>query len=99
MTEITYTSPEEVRAIFNADVLPRVPSGDVDLLIQSRSAASPSSGQPPGTSSERVLYFNRGLLIAIAHRFVLPDGSIGGSGRPDPKAVRFGNEWLIASPN
>lgn len=99
MTEITYTSPEEVRAVFNAYVLPRVRSGELAELVRSSSAPSPISGQPHGTSSQRVVYLNRGQPIAVAHRFVAPDGSIGGSGRPDPKAVRFGNEWLIAGPD
>ena len=99
MTEIIYTSPDEVRAIFNTYVLPRIPSGDVAQMIQSSNVPSPSSGQPRGTRSERIVYFDGGQLIAVAHRFVAPDGSIGGSGRPDPKAVRFGNEWLIAGPD
>ena len=99
MTEITYTSPEEVRAVFNAYVLPRVRSGEFAELVQSSSAPSPTSGQPRGTRSQRVVYLDRGQQIAVAHRFVAPDGSIGGSGRPDPKAVRFGDEWLIASPD
>lgn len=99
MTDITYTSPEEVRAVFNAYVLPRVRSGELAELVQGSSAPSPTSGQPPGTTSERVVYLDDGRQIAVAHRFVAPDGSIGGSGRPDPKAVRFGNEWLIAGPD
>ena len=99
MTEITYTSPDEVRAIFNAYVLPRVRSGELAELVQNSSTPNPSSGQPHGTRSERVVYLDGGLRIAVAHRFVAPDGSLGGSGRPDPKAVRFGNEWLIAGPD
>ena len=99
MTENSHTSPTEVRAIFNNYVLPRVESGEVAELVQSSGTASPSSGQPPGTRSERIVYLDGGERIAVAHRFVLPDGSIGGSGRPDPKAVRFGSEWLIAGPN
>lgn len=99
MTEITYTSSEEVRAVFNAYVLPRVRSGELAELVQSSSAPSPSSGQPHGTSSERVVYLEGGQLVAVAHRFVAPDGSIGGSGRPDPKAVLYGDEWLIAGPD
>ena len=99
MTEIIYTSPDEVRAIFNTYVLPRVRSGELDEFVESSGAPSPASGQPDGTRSERVVYFHGGQQVAIAHRFVAADDSIGGSGRPDPKAVRFGNNWLIAGPD
>ena len=99
MSRITYTSSEEVRAVFNTYVLPRVQSGEFSQLIRASSAAHLNSGQPLGTRSERVVYFDRGRRVAVAHRFVAPDGSIGGSGRPDPKAVRFGDEWLVVGPD
>lgn len=98
MTRYTHTSPRELRAIFNAYVLPRVQSGGYSELISDSSAAHPDSGQPHGTRSERVTYFDGGQKVAIAHRFVAPDGSVGGSGRPDPKAVRFEGQWLVAGP-
>ncbi|MEK7692793.1 MAG: hypothetical protein AAB349_01210, partial [Chloroflexota bacterium] len=48
-------------------------------------------GEPPGTVSHIVRYFDKGgRVVAIVHEFVLPDGSRGGSGRPDPKWVRIG---------
>jgi hypothetical protein len=42
---------------------------------------------PDGTYSETVEYFEGDLKLAVAHRYVLPDGRIGGSGRPDPKKM------------
>ena len=95
MPRITFTSADEVRAVFNADVVPRYLDGELSELTQDSSAAHPVSGQPRGTRSERVVYYDGGKPVAVAHRFVAPDGSIGGSGLPDPKAVRLGDEWLV----
>ena len=44
MSRITYTSSEEVRAVFNTYVLPRVQSGEFSQLIRSSNAAHPNSG-------------------------------------------------------
>ncbi len=99
MPKTIITSPEEVRAIFNAYVLPRVLTGEPSDLVQDSAAAHPSSEQPPRTSSERVVYYDGGQPVAVAHRFVTPDGTMGGSGRPDPKAVLLGNNWLIVGPD
>ena len=37
-------------------------------------------------------------IVAAAHCFVLPDGELGASGLPDPKAVLFEGQWLMAEP-
>jgi hypothetical protein len=35
-----------------------------------------------------MVYFIAGdSYVALAHQFLLPDGTLGGSGRPDPKVV------------
>lgn len=57
---------------------------------------SPRSNQPPGTLSQTVLYFDGGQVIAQAHRFLLKDGSLGGSELPDPKWVLYEDTILIA---
>jgi hypothetical protein len=42
--------------------------------------------EPPGTRSLTVSYVNDvGERIFIVHIYLKPDGSIGGSGKPDPK--------------
>lgn len=51
--------------------------------------APPRDDLLPGTRSQRVTYHNPpNVLIAEAHRYLQPDGTLGGSGRPDPK-------WLL----
>jgi hypothetical protein len=49
----------------------------------------PSSHEPPGTVSQRIRYRDAsGIVLAVAHQFLRPDGSIGGrDGRPDPKIL------------
>ena len=45
--------------------------------------------QPKGTRSETIPYFIDQKLIAVCHQYTLPDGSIGASGKPDPKMLEY----------
>jgi hypothetical protein len=80
----------ELRAIFNVHVLPRI--GD-DLLevVESSGRPNPKMGQPPGTLSQRVSYWETTgtslRKVATVHRYLRPDGTLGASGKPDPKRV------------
>jgi hypothetical protein len=51
------------------------------------------SMQPAGTQSHIVLYFDpvTNEEIAKVHQYVLPDGSLGGHGLPDPKHLKVGD--------
>jgi hypothetical protein len=42
---------------------------------------------PRGTKSQLVIYNDGEREVAITHRYLFPDGSTGGSGRPDPKRI------------
>lgn len=43
---------------------------------------------PPCTLSQVLMYRDtRGQLVAVVHQYLLADGSLGASGRPDPKYV------------
>ncbi len=47
-----------------------------------------SPAEPPGTRSQMVAYLDAaGQRIALVHQYLRPDGTIGGSGRPDPKEL------------
>lgn len=94
MERVRLTSASELRAVFNAFVLPRVQHGELDELVLMSGEAAAKSGQPRRTRSELVGYYDAGPRIAVAHRFVTPDGEVGGSGRPDPKEVRREGEIL-----
>lgn len=88
MFQIREVDRDELRSIFNELKLhERVVTGEISSLVVSSTPASRKSNQPPGTESQEVAYFDGGNEVARVHQFVLPDGSIAASGRPDPKAV------------
>ncbi len=50
--------------------------------------------QPPGTMSQLVDVLDAsGTRVAEFHQYLLPDGSIGASGRRDPKGVLVGGVY------
>ena len=58
-------------------------------LTETSSRPAPArAGQPPGTRSVMFSITNRGEQVAMAHAYVLPDGTLGGSGLLDPKTIR-----------
>ena len=60
-------------------------------LVRSEGTPNPRSGEPPGTRSQIVEYWGTegGALvkIAVAHRYLRRDGSLGASGKADPKRI------------
>ncbi len=99
MHESIRTSAREVRSLFNAYFLPRVQKGELLELAGPATRASTAAGQAPGTLSQTVSYLDSNGVVAIAHRFLSRDGEVGASGRPDPKAVLFEGQWLVAESN
>lgn len=74
-----------------AGIEARYKRGELSLGIRRSRPAPPSAGQPKGTLSETVEFKNRwGMLICIAHPYMRPDGSLGASGKRDPKYLRMG---------
>jgi len=66
-------------------------AGEITFKVNRHKPASAESGQPLGTMSQEISYFENGVEIVRVHQFVLPDGSLGGSGLPDPKRIYEGN--------
>jgi hypothetical protein len=73
-----------------------VPPGPVRLrpvrlsstAVKEHLADPQRSGQPHGTLSQIVIYIDASdLQVALVHQYLRPDGTLGGSGRPDPKKV------------
>jgi len=56
---------------------------------------SSATGQEPGTVTEVLEYFDSSTRVALVVQFTKPDGSLGGSGKPDPKRLLVGGEELI----
>ncbi len=94
----------ELRRIFNDRRLwAKVETGElIEKVIRSGHPAPHRSGQPFCTQSQMVGYYEAGRhqRVALVHQYLRPDGKIGGSGRPDPKAVLDGDTlYLLAAPS
>ncbi|MBM4438323.1 MAG: hypothetical protein FJ029_14115 [Actinobacteria bacterium] len=92
-------SARELRDLFNASGLTeRAEDGTVSVILRADRHPSPPRGDHPVcTRSQSLEYVDaNGTRLAVAHRYLRPDGTLGGSGRPDPKAVLVGGELLIA---
>jgi hypothetical protein len=59
--------------------------------VLSQGPPNPRYGQPAGTMSQRVAFVDGdGVKIAVCHQYRRPDGSLGASGKPDPKRISHG---------
>ena len=81
---------EELRRRYNAGGFWRHAQSGV-LATRTRRDGQPSpeeSGEPFCTRSQIVASYDAsGERVAVVHQYLRPDGSIGGSGRPEPKAL------------
>lgn len=88
--ELTPTGDHaEVRRIFNEmRYFERYVAGDLSILISEDRHPEPSPQGHPSCTRSRCVYFVDGdVYVASAHMYLRPDGSVGGSGRPDPRVV------------
>jgi hypothetical protein len=86
---IKYVSATEIRRQFNDGRFEDLVAYNVltERLIREGNP-TPTANQPPGTKSQVIAYMNQnGVQVAVVHRYLRPDGTLGGSGRPDPKKV------------
>jgi hypothetical protein len=73
------------RRFAEGDYLNRANAGEYGCCLKSSGRAA-SQDEPPGTRSVIVSYVNEFRhRIFLVHFYLRPDGSIGASGRPDPK--------------
>lgn len=81
-------SADQLRTHFAAErILERAANHTLREQCIADRAAPPEIG-PIGTRSQIVRYSDpAGTTVAEAHQYLLPDGSIGASGMPDPKFV------------
>jgi len=53
--------------------------------------------EPRGTRSQTIRYADsNGQWVAVVHQYLRPDGTLGATGKPDPKRLRVGNTIFIA---
>lgn len=83
-------SSDELRRLFNLGrYWERVQNGErYSVVLRERHPAPRESGQPPCTLSQILSYRDQtGNEVARVHQYKRPDGTLGGSGRPDPKRL------------
>lgn len=93
-------SEEEIREVFNAGRYEeRLASNDLFQAVESSNPAK-APFLPVGSRTEMVWYFDSKTLkrVALVHQYVLPDGTIGASGKPDPKRIILVDEILQVAP-
>jgi hypothetical protein len=94
-TRSFYVDSDRLRQRFNAlDLFGQLLRGEIVAVVDKERRARPSSGQEPGTLSQRLIYFRHGVPVAVVHQYLKPDGTLGGSGLPDPKWLRDGDVIL-----
>jgi hypothetical protein len=87
---LRYVSPAELRRRFNdGDYARRASLGEFDQVLRRDSHPTlADSTEPFCTRSQIVSYVDsRGTRVAVVHQYRRRDGSIGGSGQPDPKLL------------
>jgi hypothetical protein len=92
--------PKTLRQIFNKrKIHEQAKSGELETSVQKERHAPAKARQPICTQSQYVVYRNsEGDKVAEAHQYLTPDGTVGGSGKPDPKRMVIDGEFWVAAP-
>ncbi|MEK7992579.1 MAG: hypothetical protein AAB403_02135 [Planctomycetota bacterium] len=91
-------SATELRKKFNdLDYAGRSDRGELRCVVEKqRHPSPPRAREPTCTRSQMLAYFDRqGKRLALAHRYIRPDGKLGGSGKPDPKSLLIDNTLYV----
>lgn len=82
----------EMRKLFSENIFPQLSQGDlVTQVTWENHPSRPKANEPHCTKSQIVAYFDKGgMEIARVHRYLRTDGSLGASGKPDPKRIVIG---------
>ena len=95
--KVVRVSSRIIQRKFNQSQVPgMIKRGELTLkLIRESEIKDPEKRrypEPPGTLSQTIQYKDkRGRLILVVHQYKRPDGTLGASGKPDPKRLRIGN--------
>jgi len=93
----------ELRRRFNdGSYWQRAEAGEFcQIIVRNGHPSSERSGEPYCTRSQIIDYWHaNGERIAKAHRYLRPDGTIGGSGLPDPNVlVENGVRYRVLDPD
>jgi hypothetical protein len=95
---VYYVSPDIIRKKFDEGPYAElIKNGKLrSKVIGNRHLPNPATFQGPFcTHSQAIRYYddNRWLIVEI-HQYLRPDGTLGASGKPDPKRLRSGDTLL-----
>jgi hypothetical protein len=95
--KIVRVSAKTIQKLFNeGKYWERAQQGEFKIDVIESNPAPKQSHQRPGAKSELIGYFHPAEgLIAEVHQYTNPDGTLGASGKPDPKALRIGDILYI----
>ena len=92
-----WVSPKKIRQIFNElGLYEKVANGDyTSHVIVNRHLKHPPKTEPICTHSQILFYYDeKKKPVAIVHQYMRPDGTLGASGKPDPKKIFIGTKVL-----
>jgi hypothetical protein len=87
---VEWVTPDIIREHFNrSQIFEQAQSGQIVTWAKRDShPENPPPGEPVCTRSQIVYYYTQdNAPIAIVHQYLRPDGTLGGSGLPDPKRL------------
>lgn len=92
-------SRDDLRHLFNTLYWPRIETGEVRIIVVKDRHLGSFKNEPQCTRSQYVEFRDSAqTVIGGAHRYLRPDGKLGGSGRPDPKWLLIDNQIFYYSP-
>lgn len=76
----------------------RVASGELQArILKDRHPSAPRARVPHCTRSQSIAYLDaNGDEVAMVHQYLQPNGTLGGSGRPDPKRLLVDGVLYVA---
>jgi hypothetical protein len=95
--DLEYVEARIIQDAFNqGQFWERAQKGELQQVVWREShPKNPPEDHPYCTRSQNIVYFNaEGVPICRIHQYLKPDGTIGGSGRPDPKVLVMGDRIL-----
>ena len=97
---VRLVSAQYIRNKFNdGQFWQRAQNGQLATVLKRNGHPSPARAKLPlCTRSQLVVYLDGKKVVAMVHQYVLPDGTLGGSGRPDPKLLRLDQVTLQVRP-
>lgn len=93
MDNVKYISEQSIREIYNASQYPTLIANEKlrkEFLRNSHLEEPGKKALPWCTHSQMIRYYDeKDQWVVEVHQYLLPDNTIGASGKPDPKRLRI----------